>query len=243
MRPGPGAAAGRRAFTPGRGALRSRRGGAPCAFAAAGAGPAGPLSCPKVRPLSGRTERMIYSKTHHLRFFQLKEESTMARVRRGQPDPSCYDEQQQEGQLPIVSGDNEYGGRGAKLTAIVVDGRRAWFDEAALHGRTALEQSVTWVKSPEEVPAGRIVNPVWVYIRPAGGGRFRYYGLVAVSMIIDEENGVGYKNLAEHVNQLSKAMNGAVDVSALDEQGLAALRTALSQYPEVLANSSDELKQ
>lgn len=167
----------------------------------------------------------------------------MARVRRGQPDPSCYDEQQQEGQLPIVSGDHEYGGRGAKLTAIVVDGRRAWFDEAALHGRTALEQSVTWVKSPEEVPAGRTVNPVWVYIRPAGGGRFRYYGLVAVSMIIDEENGVGYKNLAEHVNQLSKAMNGAVDVSALDEQGLAALRTALSQYPEVLANSSDELKQ
>src|SRR5690606_21654436 len=105
MRPGPGAAAGRRAFTPG-GAPCVRAGaGAPYAFAAAGAGSAGPLSCPKVRPLSGRTERMIYSKTHHRSFFQLKEESTMARVRRGQPDPSCYDEQQQEGQLPIVSGD------------------------------------------------------------------------------------------------------------------------------------------
>jgi len=98
-------------------------------------------------------------------------------------------------------------------------------------------------QEPRGSAGGRTVNPVWVYIRPAGGGRFRYYGLVAVSMIIDEENGVGYKNLAEHVNQLSKAMNGAVDVSALDEQGLAALRTALSQYPEVLANSSDELKQ
>src|SRR5690606_17218003 len=147
------------------------------------------------------------------------------------------------GQLPIVSADTEYGGRGAKLTAIVADGRRAWVDEAALHGRPALEQSVTWVKSPEGAPAGRTVNPASGSIRAAGGGGIRYYGLVAASMSIDEESGVGYKNLAEHVNQLSKAMNGAVDVSALDEQGLAALRTALSQYPEVLANSSDELKQ
>ncbi len=167
----------------------------------------------------------------------------MARVRRGQPDPSCYDEEQRKDELPIVSGDNAYGGRGAKLTAVVVDGQRAWFDEAALHGRTALEQSITWVKSPDEVATGRTVHPVWVYIRPAGGGQFRYYGLVAVSMIIDEEHGVGYKNLAEHVNQLSRAMSGAVDVSLLDEQGLAALRAALGQYPEVLANSSDELKQ
>lgn len=167
----------------------------------------------------------------------------MARVRRGQVDPACYDEEQQKDELPIVSGENAYGGRGAKLTAIVVDGDRAWFDEAALHGRTALEQTVTWVKSPDEVPAGRTVNPVWVYIRPAGGGSFRYYGLVAVSMLIDEENGVGFKSLGEHVNQLSKAMNGTVDVSLLDEQGLAALRTALNEYPEVLANSSDELKE
>lgn len=166
----------------------------------------------------------------------------MAKVRRGQVDPSCYDEEREQGLLPIVSAENAYGGRGAKLTAIVVDGERAWFDEAALHGRTALEQSIRWVKSPDEVPNGRSVHPVWVYIRPAGGGGFRYYGLVAVSMLIDEDNGVGYKNLADHVNKLSKAMNGTVDVSALDEQGLAALRQALGKYPEVLANSSDELK-
>ncbi|MFO7265486.1 MAG: YwhD family protein [Bacillota bacterium] len=166
----------------------------------------------------------------------------MAKVRGGHVDPSCYDEQRAEGLLPIVSAQHAYGGRGARLTAIVVDGDQAWFDEAALHGRTALEQSIRWVKSPEEVPNGRTIHPVWVYIRPAAGGGFRYYGLVAVSMLIDEENGVGYKNLADHVNKLSKAMNGAVDVSALDDRGLAALRAALSQYPEVLENSSDELK-
>ena len=79
--------------------------------------------------------------------------------------------------------------RGGKVDTPVVDGERAWWDEAALHGRTAVEQSVTWAKSPDEVPSGRTVNPVWVYIRPAGGGKFRYYGLVAVSMVIDEQNG------------------------------------------------------
>ena len=166
----------------------------------------------------------------------------MHKVRKGQVDPTCYDEQRQSGMLPIVSPDNAYGGRGAKLTAIVVDGDRAWFDEAALHGRTALEQAVRWVKSPDEVPNGRTVNPVWVYIRPARGGGFQYYGLVAVSMVIDEQNGVGWKSLAEHVNQLSKCMNGHVDLQLLDERGRAALLAALRQYPDVLENSPDTVK-
>lgn len=167
----------------------------------------------------------------------------MAKVRKGQVDPTCYDETQGTGMLPIVSGENAYGGRGAKLTAVVVDGDRAWFDEAALHGRTALEQSVRWAKSPDEVPGGRTVHPVWVYIRPAPGGGFRYVGLVAVSMRIDEAAGVGYKSLAHHVNQLSKAMNGHVDLSELDAAGRAALLEALKKYPEVLANSPEAVKE
>src|SRR5690606_40136608 len=96
--------------------------------------------------------------------------------------PICYDETQADGTLPIVAADNAYGGRGAKLTAVVVDGQRAWFDEAALHGRTAVEQAVQWVKSPEEVPNGRWIHPVWVYIRPAEIGRAscRERGKIAV---------------------------------------------------------------
>src|SRR5690554_5859017 len=139
-----------------------------------------------------------------------KGEGTVAKVRRNLPVDPCPDEQDPDA-LPIVSPDSAYGGRGATLTAVVVDGQRAWFDEAALHGRTAVEQAVQWVKSPEEVPNGRWIHPVWVYIRPAAGGGFRYFGLVAVSMLIDEDAGVGWKSLPEHVNQLSKAMNGHVD--------------------------------
>lgn len=167
----------------------------------------------------------------------------MARIRGRRIDPVCTDEQEDSNMLPLVSGDNEYGGRGAKLTAIVVDGDEARFEEEALHGRTALEQSVTWVDSEDDVPAGRTIYSVWVYIRPAARGTFRYFGLVAVSMLIDEENGVGYKSLGDHVNKLSTAMGGAVDVGILDDAGRAALLKALQQYPEVLANSSDELKE
>lgn len=166
----------------------------------------------------------------------------MARVRRGQVEAICADDEQNKDELPIVAGDNAYGGRGAKLTAIVVDKDKAWFDEAALHGRTAIEQSITWATSADDVPNGRTVNPVWVYIRPAQRGSFRYFGLVAASMIIDEANGVGYKSLGEHTNKLGEAMNGKVNLDLLDDAGRAALLEALREYPEVLANSSDELK-
>lgn len=165
----------------------------------------------------------------------------MARVRKGMPLEACPD-QQDDDALPIISGENAYGGRGATLTAVVVDGDKAWFDEAALHGRTALEQQLRWVQNREEVSGGRTVNPVWVYIRPAGGGRFQYYGLVASEIVVDEEEGIGYKYLADHVNRLDKAMKGQVDLSLLDDAGRKALAAALAKYPEVLEASRDDVK-
>lgn len=167
----------------------------------------------------------------------------MAKVRKDMPVGACPDDQADDG-LPIVSADNEYGGRGPTLTAVVIDDEKAWFDEAALHGRTAVEQQVTtWSRNRDEVPEGRTLYPVWVYIRPASRGQFQYYGLVANEMVIDEERRIGYKNLADQVNRLEKAMKGHVDLSLLDEGARQRLLAALQQYPEVLANSRDEVKQ
>lgn len=166
----------------------------------------------------------------------------MAKVRRNMPVQACPDGMDPDS-LPLISADNRYGGRGATLTAVIVDGDKAWFEEAALHGRTALEQRVRWVNRREEVPNGRVVNPVWVYVRPAGQGEFQYYGLVACDMLIDEASGVGYKYLADHVNRLSKVMQGEVDLSLLDDTGREALRKALAEYPQVLANSRPEVKE
>lgn len=167
----------------------------------------------------------------------------MAKVRKNMPAAACPDDQADDG-LPIVSAENEYGGRGPTLTAVVVDEEKAWFDEAALHGRTAIEQQITtWFKSREEVPEGRTLYTVWVYIRPASRGQFQYYGLVANEIVIDEARGVGCKNLADQVNRLEKAMKGQVDLSLLDADARRRLAAALEQYPEVLANSRDEVKE
>lgn len=144
--------------------------------------------------------------------------------------------------LPIVSGKDEYGGKTTVITAVLIDGEKGWFDDAATHGRTAMEQGVTWKSSPEEVPDGRKIDIVWLYIRPKGGS-YVYYGATASSMIIDEKNKIGYKYLADHANQLSKAIKGTIDLERLDGRARQTLLAMLGTYPDVLENSSDELKQ
>jgi len=57
--------------------------------------------------------------------------------------------------LPIVSGRDTVGGMTTVMTAAIIDGDRVFFDEAATHGRTALEQSIEWVDDQAEVPNAR----------------------------------------------------------------------------------------
>lgn len=144
--------------------------------------------------------------------------------------------------LPIVSGKGEYGGKTTVITAVLIDGEKGWFDDAATHGRTPMEQGVSWKASPEEVPNGRKIDIVWLYIKPQGGS-YVYFGATASSMIIDEEAKIGYKHLAGHANQLSKALKGEIDIDALDDRARKTLLAMLSTYPDVLENSSPKLKE
>jgi len=105
---------------------------------------------------------------------------------------ACVDDQDPN-KLPIVSG-KERGGKTTLITAVLIDGDKGWFDEAATHGRTPLEQGIAWKSSPEEVPNGRQIDIVWLFIKPDQGD-YVYYGATASSMIIDEEAKVGYKYL------------------------------------------------
>ena len=153
----------------------------------------------------------------------------------------CFDTSDPN-RLPIVSGKEGYGGQTTVVTAVLIDGERAWFDEAATHGRTALEQGLTWVKSPDEVPEGRRIDIVWLFIKPRQG-QYEYHGVTASHMIIDEKAKRGYKYLADHANQLGRAIKGEIDLSRLDERARRALLGALNTYPEALAHSSDALKE
>ena len=142
--------------------------------------------------------------------------------------------------LPIVSG-KERGGKTTVVTAVLIDGDKGWFDDAATHGRTPLEQGVEWKPSPDDVPGGRQIDIVWLYIKPSKGD-YVYHGATASSMIIDEEAKIGHKYLADHANQLGKAIKGGVDLASLSDRSKEVLRRVLSTYPEVLENSSEELK-
>ena len=164
----------------------------------------------------------------------------MARLDRIVINLECVDDNDPN-KLPIVSGKGE-GGMTTVVTAVMIDGDKGWFDEAATHGRTALEQNLEWQASEDDVPNGRRIDLVWLFIRPRKG-EYTYHGATASHMIVDEEAGKGYKYLADHANQLSKAVKGGVDLSPLGENSKRVLQRVLNTYPDVLENSSDELKE
>lgn len=164
----------------------------------------------------------------------------MAKLTRRVQNTDCYDTDDPN-KLPLVSGKGEFGGQTTVVTAVLIDGDRAWFDEAATHGRTPLEQEVTWTSSPEEVENGRQIDIVWLFIKPQKGEYF-YHGATASNMIIDEEAKKGYKYLADHANQLGRAVKGEFDLDKLSPRSIKALTNALNTYPEVLANSSPKLR-
>lgn len=153
----------------------------------------------------------------------------------------CPDEQD-PGALPIVSSKEAFGGRATALTAVLIDGDKSWFDDAACHGRTPLEQGIEWQKEPADVPNGRRIFVVWLYVKPIERGTYEYYGVTAVDLIIDPAAKKGYKKMGRHVDQLGAAMKGGIDLSVLDERAKAALYRALNQHPDVIANSKEALR-
>lgn len=165
----------------------------------------------------------------------------MAKITRRVQNSDCFDADDPN-KLPIVSGKGAYGGQTTVLTAVMIDGEKGWFDEAATHGRTALEQGVQWQKQATDVPNGRHIDIVWLFIKPIKG-EYVYHGVTASSMVIDEEAEIGYKYLADHANQLGKAVKGTVDLNRLGDVAKATLIRTLNTYPEVLQNSSAELKE
>lgn len=152
---------------------------------------------------------------------------------------ACFD--QDPNKLPIVAAKGKQA-RTTMITAVLIDGEKGWFDDAATHGRTPLEQGVEWVSSPDELTGGRRIDIVWLYIKPSKES-YTYHGATASHMIIDEAAKKGYKYLADHANQLAKALKGGIDLSGLSEQAKKTLLRVLNTYPDVLENSSRELKE
>ncbi|HEX6971204.1 MAG TPA: YwhD family protein [Limnochordia bacterium] len=154
---------------------------------------------------------------------------------------ACPDEQDPNA-LPIVSSKEAFGGKATALTAVLIDGDQSWFDDAACHGRTPLEQGIEWVKDPAQLTGGRRIYVVWLYVKPVKRGTYEYYGATAVDMIVDSDRKQGFKKLGLHADRLGDAIKGKIDLSILDDRAKRALLRALGQYPDVLANSKEALR-
>jgi len=90
-------------------------------------------------------------------------------------------------------------------------------DPGALHGRSQVESSVQLVRERSQVVNPQVYWLIWVAVELDGTNQpIRYKGLAASELWIDLDRKVGYKVLAEHVNRMSEAMRGGVNLKTLD---------------------------
>ncbi|WPD19830.1 YwhD family protein [Thermaerobacter composti] len=143
--------------------------------------------------------------------------------------------------LPLVGSRTGSHSHMGGLAAILVDGDRAEVAPAALHAKSRVEQGVRWVDDPAQVPAGRQYWVVWIAQGGAGGRGIR--GAVASPMWIDRQAMVGYKHLAGHVNDMSRAMKGVVDLSGLTAAQRRAVGEAIrARAPQVWAATDPAIR-
>ncbi|WDL97968.1 YwhD family protein [Alicyclobacillus sp. ALC3] len=128
------------------------------------------------------------------------------------------------------------------LSVVFVDGERVFIDNGAIHGKSDLERGMQFVKSLDEVPNPRLVWGFWVTLHRFEGGVQGYYGLTMFALHLDETAKVGYKSLAEQVNQMEKAVKGQVDVSRVPAEVKSRLVNFLqSVRPELWTHAAHDL--
>lgn len=155
-------------------------------------------------------------------------------------------------QFNIISGDSTrgHGGFGTglisleNLSPVIVDpeANEAYVDMGALHARSSVERRIKFTPNREEVPNGRLYWVVWVAIERKEDGPY-YAGVTACEMTVDVNTRRGYKNLAEHVNNMDKALKGHIIVDHMDDRSKQLLADFLKNHDEGMWNrSSEELK-
>ncbi len=101
-------------------------------------------------------------------------------------------------------------------------------DPGALHGRSALEQGLQFVRERGEAPGAVEHWFVWAAVEVEPNGQpVRCKGLTASEIWVDTAARLGYKILATHVNRISDALAGKVHVAPLNQKARAAVRGQL----------------
>lgn len=142
--------------------------------------------------------------------------------------------------IPLSSGLGEVMAPQTLVTALTVaPSGDIKLDAGALHGRSELEAGVRFVRQKHELPNARPAWIVWVAIELDRANQpMRYHGLTASELALDLEQGLGYKSLADHVNRISEAIRGVVNIERLPASLKPALRQQLHSIGQALWEGS-----
>lgn len=126
---------------------------------------------------------------------------------------------------------------------IDVEEETAFIDMGALHAKSEVEKRVRFSPNKADVPeGGRPYWVVWVCVDRNEQGPY-YAGVAACEMIINKEARKGYKNLAEHVNLMDKALKHKIVVKHMDDRSKKVLKAFLQNHnPQMWELSSPQLK-
>lgn len=144
--------------------------------------------------------------------------------------------------LSLVAGKKEHGNMG-NLAAVIVHGSDAKISAAALHGKSHLEKDVQYAKSPDELPNPTRYWIVWVNARGLESGQKGFHGMIANELLIDHDAKLAYKHLGSHVNGMSYAMKGRIDLGRMTDEEKAALkRVLIEKGANMWEHASPEVK-
>ncbi len=148
--------------------------------------------------------------------------------------------------MKIVGQEQPWSFRGpdgvVSVLGIVFEGDLATLDNAALHARSHLEAGILFSEEAAARGRGEHVAYVWV-VYPGQGLAPRYHGACSVDLWIDSASKTGFKRPLDHVNRMSEAVRGRIDVAALNPAQRASLAALLSGFsPRAWESSSEEFR-
>lgn len=118
---------------------------------------------------------------------------------------------------------------GITLTAVVIDGDRAFFDAGALHGRSQAQQGIRFSRDKADVPDGQRVAMIFLGVRDTEPETARYEGMIACMLLIDRAAGIGWRDLTQEAMAMRRVLDGTVNLDGLTAGERIALRRALEE--------------
>ncbi|HZV03413.1 MAG TPA: YwhD family protein [Planctomycetota bacterium] len=128
------------------------------------------------------------------------------------------------------------------VVGVAFDGDVAVIDNGALHSRGHLEAGIKFSQDDAGRGRGERVLYVWV-THPGHGVPERYHGACTAELWIDRPSKKGWKSPVDHVNRMTAAVRGTIDVAALSAEQKRGLAHLLEAYAPGAWEASPSLRQ